>query len=91
MKRILREQGRQEDCTDISINELKRKTMNNLFKTLVIVLIVTGVIMAIWNKIIWPDSIYNPVNSEYVKEVAFNLDIPPYRVTQKQFNQRYGK
>ena len=89
MKQIIMEQGKQENCMDISINELKRKTMNNLFKTLVIVLIVAGIIAAIWNKLIWPDSIYNPVNEEYVIEVAFNLDIPSYRVTQKQFNQRY--
>lgn len=63
--------------------------MNNLFKTLVIVLLVAGVIMAIWNKIIWPDSIYNPANSEYVKECANGLDIPVHRVDQRTFREYY--
>lgn len=39
----------------------------------------------------WADSIENPENAEYVNEVAFNLDIPAEKVTQKQFNERYVK
>ena len=35
------------------------------------------------------DRITNPVNAEYVNEIAFNLDIEPAQVTQKQFNLRY--
>lgn len=37
----------------------------------------------------YEDSIHNPENEEYVVEVAFNLDISPEQVTQKQFNNRY--
>lgn len=34
-------------------------------------------------------SISNPVNIEYVEEVAFNLNIAVEAVTQEQFNKRY--
>lgn len=37
----------------------------------------------------WSNSIKNSDNSEYVIEVAFNLDIPVTEVTQEQFNARY--
>lgn len=38
----------------------------------------------------YADSIHNPSNDEYVEEVAFNLGITPDKVTQEQFNERYG-
>lgn len=38
---------------------------------------------------IWENDINNPINEEYVIEVAFNLDIDIESVTQKQFNDRY--
>ena len=37
----------------------------------------------------WENNINNPLNDEFVIEVAFNLDIEPEEVTQRQFNQRY--
>lgn len=37
----------------------------------------------------WDNNINNPANDAYVVEVAFNLDIEPWQVTQEQFNQRY--
>ena len=38
---------------------------------------------------IWEDDINNPINEEYVVEVAFNLEIDIESVTQEQFNDRY--
>lgn len=39
----------------------------------------------------WEDDIKNPENKPYVAEVAFNEGIKnPKRVTQEQFNKRYG-
>jgi len=43
------------------------------------------------NEVAWEDSIANSENSEFVVEVAFNLDIPVDSVTQEQFNARYGE
>jgi len=37
----------------------------------------------------WENSIENPDNSEFVVEVAFNLNIETSEVTQEQFNTRY--
>jgi len=37
----------------------------------------------------WEDNIHNPENSEFVSEVAFNLEISKDKVTQQQFNYRY--
>lgn len=37
----------------------------------------------------WYDSVKNPENAEYVDEVAFNLNKPAKKVTQKEFNKRY--
>lgn len=39
----------------------------------------------------WANSIYNKANKDFVVETAFNLDISPSEVTQKQFNNRYLK
>ena len=38
----------------------------------------------------WSDNIHNPENEEFVEECAFNLSIPAAKVTQEQFNSRYG-
>ena len=38
----------------------------------------------------WADNIHNPENEEFVEECAFNLSIPAAKVTQEQFNSRYG-
>jgi len=46
-------------------------------------------IIAILAKIQWDYSIHNPENEPFITEVAFNLDIKPEDVTQKQFNHRY--
>jgi hypothetical protein len=37
----------------------------------------------------WSDNIKNPDNQEYVKEIAFDLDIKVEQVTQEDFNKRY--
>jgi len=37
-----------------------------------------------------PDNVRHPDNSEFVLEIAFNEQIAPEQVTQKQFNARYG-
>ena len=37
----------------------------------------------------WENSIRNPKNADYVSEVAFNLEIPTEKVTQRQFRKRY--
>ena len=63
--------------------------INRAFKTIVIFLIVVGFVVAIHNSMTWEDSIKNPANQPYVVEVAFNLGIEPYEVTQAQFNRRY--
>ena len=41
------------------------------------------------NQVAWEDNIHNPENSEYVTEIAFNLEIPKDKVTQADFNNRY--
>ena len=41
------------------------------------------------NQVAWEDNIHNPENSEFVSEVAFNLEISKDKVTQQQFNYRY--
>ena len=64
-------------------------SMNRAFKTLVIFLIAVGIVVAIHNSMTWEDSVKNPENYEFVVEVAFNLGIEPYEVTQAQFNRRY--
>ena len=38
----------------------------------------------------WEHDIKNPENEEYVNEVAFNLGKKIKKVTQDEFNQRYG-
>lgn len=38
----------------------------------------------------WEDDIRNPENEEFVVETAFNLGKKPKKVTQDEFNQRYG-
>jgi hypothetical protein len=42
------------------------------------------------DKVKYEDDIHNPANYEYVGEVAFNLGIKASKVTQEQFNSRYG-
>jgi len=43
------------------------------------------------DKITFKDSIYNPDNTPYILECAFNLDKPAHLITQKEFNRRYTK
>jgi hypothetical protein len=38
----------------------------------------------------WTNNIHNPENEEFVEEVAFNLHKSADKVTQVEFNQRYG-
>lgn len=38
----------------------------------------------------WADDIRNPENKEFVDEVAFNKGTDSKKVTQSEFNQRYG-
>lgn len=38
----------------------------------------------------WANNIHNPENEEFVEEVAFNLHKSANKVTQLEFNQRYG-
>ena len=72
----------------LKLIEMESK-INRIFKAVVTTLIVVGVVVAIHNSMTWEDSIKNPVNQPYVVEVAFNLGIEPYEVTQAQFNRRY--
>ena len=65
--------------------------MDLFFKRLVKLVLLVGFFMALYNGFAWRDHVNNPANSAYVLECAFNLDIPPGMVTQKQFNQRYNK
>ena len=37
----------------------------------------------------WADSMNNEANNDFVVETAFNNDISPDEVTQKQFAERY--
>ena len=37
----------------------------------------------------WTNSVKNPDNSEFIEEVAFNLNKQPHQVTQQEFNARY--
>jgi hypothetical protein len=37
----------------------------------------------------WTNNIKNPVNEEFIQEVAFNLNKQPQQVTQQEFNARY--
>jgi len=62
---------------------------DKVFKSIITFLAIAGIILAVYNKLTWKDSIKNPSNYEYVNEVAFNLGINSYQVTQSQFNQRY--
>ena len=57
----------------------------------ILLVIFIGIIalLAIIAKLYWDSSIHNKANQPYVIEVAFNLDIEPNEVTQKQFNARY--
>lgn len=38
----------------------------------------------------WANNIKNPSNEEYVVETAYNLKKPTSKVTQGEFNKRYG-
>lgn len=38
----------------------------------------------------WVNNIKNPSNEEYVVETAYNLRKPTNKVTQAEFNKRYG-
>ena len=64
---------------------------DKVFSNLVHFIIALAVVLAVYNKITFKDSIHNPDNAPYIIECAFNLDIQPGQVTQKQFNQRYNK
>jgi hypothetical protein len=63
--------------------------IDKIFALIITVCMAVMIVMAVINTRQWPDSIHNPVNAEYVLEVAFNLDIPVDSVTQEQFNNRY--
>ena len=65
--------------------------INRLFKRFVVILAASFIVMAIYNTSKWPDNIKNPANEPYLQEIAFNLGISVDSVTQKQFNERYGK
>ena len=62
---------------------------DRVYKVLVSLLLILGVILAVYNKLTWEDSVKNPDNDEFVAEVAFNLGIEKHEVTQAQFNRRY--
>jgi hypothetical protein len=64
---------------------------DRMMRHIVLALVGALIVFAIYNSMTWEDSIHNPDNAEYVLEVAFNLGIEYHEVTQKQFNQRYGK
>jgi len=64
---------------------------NTFYRNLVRFIIAVGLVLAVYNKITFKDSIYNPDNAPYILECAFNLDIDPSQVTQSQFNRRYTK
>lgn len=56
----------------------------------ILILLIAMITNGNFNKeIAWSDNIKNPDNSEFVVEVAFNLDISIKDVTQEQFNARY--
>lgn len=38
----------------------------------------------------WANDVRNPANEEYVVETGYNLDKPVTKVTQGEFNKRYG-
>ena len=64
--------------------------MNKLFKFIIRLLVVLGVVMAIYNHIQWKNNIYNPNNREYVNEVLFNSDTTlTDKEIQEAFNKRY--
>jgi len=67
----------------------KRFSFNRFFHNLVTIIMWAGIIVAIYNKLTWEDSIKNPANDAYVTEVAWNLGIEKHEVTQAQFNRRY--
>ena len=62
---------------------------NRFYKNLVRLLIGSAIIIAVYNKLTWSDSVKNPSNDAYIVEVAFNLGIEKHEVTQAQFNNRY--
>ena len=65
--------------------------MNRFFQFLVTILLILFVILAIYNKLTWEDSIKNPANDAYLVECAFNLGIEKHEVKQYQFSDRYLK
>ena len=64
---------------------------DKVFSNLVHFIIALAVVLAVYNKITFKDSIHNPANEPYLIECAFNLGCQPNQVSQKQFNQRYNK
>ena len=64
---------------------------NTFYRNLVRFIIAVGLVLAVYNKITFKDSIYNPDNAPYILECAFNLDKPAHLITQKEFNRRYTK
>jgi len=66
-------------------------THNTIYKYLTRLLIAIALVLAIYNKMTWKDSIKNPSNDPYIVECAFNLGIEKHEVTQSQFNHRYNK
>jgi len=77
--------------------------MKRVFKIIITLYFVVSVIMccygAVKGKILRnkaessyqiSNDINDPINYEFVREVAFNLDIPFEEVTQQQFDDRYN-
>jgi len=64
---------------------------DKIFKSLITVLAIAGLIIGVYNKITWKDSIRNPANDEFVAEIAFNRQIEKSEVKQWMFRERYLK
>ena len=61
----------------------------NIVLSILLVIWFTVVLVAVVISVKWEDSVKNRANKDFVVEVAFNLDISPSEVSQKQFNLRY--
>lgn len=57
---------------------------------LIIIILLTALSCTKEHQISWDDNIHNPLNEEYVEEVAFNLNKSVSEVTQLEFNERYS-
>lgn len=55
----------------------------------VVIAIALALILDGFNAVKYADSIDNPVNAEFVREIAFNEGIDVSEVSQLMFNERY--